>query len=158
MSLSFILILWVFAWVDCGILHRHQKMVLTITGVYSLLITGELFHATWWLWSQIRRYSREEFSNEDDFPVHFAGFVVFMPLSYLIAAWGLFISGDRTYNMVLQLCISVMHVILLIKILHPQRKEYQEVVKETKAIMTQKIEVVTDEDTESSSAIYCCKR
>ena len=44
------------------------------------------------------QYLQEEFSNEDDFPVHFAGFVVFIPLFYLIAAWGLFVSGDRTLS------------------------------------------------------------
>lgn len=153
LPLSFILILWLFAWMDCDILHRHQKTVLWLTGIYSLFITGELFHTTWWLVRQIRHHLQEEFSNEDDFPVHFAGFVVFIPLFYLIAAWGLFVSGDRTYNMVLQLCISAMHIVFLVKILHPQRKEYQEVVKETKTITTQKVELATDEDTESNSLL-----
>lgn len=153
LPLSFILILWLFAWMDCDILHRHQKTVLWLTGIYSLFITGELFHTTWWLVRQIRHHLQEEFSNEDDFPVHFAGFVVFIPLFYLIAAWGLFVSGDRTYNMVLQLCISAMHIVFLVKILHPQRKEYQEVVKETKTITTQKVELATDEDTENNSLL-----
>ena len=43
LPLSFILILWLFAWMDCDILHRHQKTVLWLTGIYSLFITGELF-------------------------------------------------------------------------------------------------------------------
>lgn len=154
LPLVLILVLWMFAWLDCGILYRYQHAILIITGVYSLLITGELFHTTWGLWCQIRRHSREEFSNEDDFPVDFAGFVVFIPSIYLIAAWVLLITGDKNYNMVLQLLISVMHVILLLKILHPQREEFQEVITETKTIMTQKIEtVIHKKETESSSLL-----
>ena len=74
-------------------------MLLLLIGGYSLLLTAMLLHTTSWLLRQIRLHMQEEYSNSEDFPVRFAGFVVFMPVLYLGAAWWLFFTGDHNYNM-----------------------------------------------------------
>ena len=107
--------LWAFAWIGGDVLYRHRGILMPFIGAYSLLIMFELLHITLRLYRQIRKHHREEYSNDDDFPVRFAGFVVFLPLVYIIAAWILFVSGSRTYNMLLQVCVAVMHVVILIK-------------------------------------------
>ena len=95
---------------------RHRRLIFVLSG-----LTAMLLHTTSWLLRQIRLHMQEEYSNSEDFPVRFAGFVVFMPVLYLGAAWWLFFTGDHNYNMWFQLVISVMHIVLLIRILHPQR-------------------------------------
>ena len=134
--------LWAFAWIGGDVLYRHRGILMPFIGAYSLLIMFELLHVTLRLYRQIRKHHREEYSNDDDFPVRFAGFVVFLPLVYIIASWILFVSGSRAYNMLLQVCVAVMHVVILIKILHPQRSGLGNVVEETGAAITEKIEEI----------------
>ena len=134
--------LWAFAWIGGDVLYRHRGILMPFIGAYSLLIMFELFHVTLRLYRQIRKHHREEYSNDDDFPVRFAGFVVFLPLVYIIASWILFVSGSRAYNMLLQVCVAVMHVVILIKILHPQRSGLGNVVEETGTAITEKIEEI----------------
>lgn len=131
--------LWAFAWIGGDVLYRHRGILMPFIGAYSLLIMFELLHVTLRLYRQIRKHHREEYSNDDDFPVRFAGFVVFLPLVYIIASWILFVSGSRAYNMLLQVCVAVMHVVILIKILHPQRSGLGNVVEETGAAITEKL-------------------
>ena len=134
--------LWAFAWIGGDVLYRHRGILMPFIGAYSLLIMFELLHVTLRLYRQIRKHHREEYSNDDDFPVRFAGFVVFLPLVYIIASWILFVSGSRAYNMLLQVCVAVMHVVILIKILHPQRSGLGNVVEETGTAITEKIEEI----------------
>ena len=76
-----------------------------------------------------------------------------MPVLYQGAAWWLFITGDHDYNMWFQLAISVMHVVLLIRILHPQRKEYREVMEEAEELIAEKIETVLSDRGSGSSLL-----
>ena len=136
--LVIILVCWIYGWIGGDTLYRHRDMLLLLIGGYSLLLTAMLLHTTSWLLRQIRLHMQEEYSNSDDFPVRFAGLVAFMPVLYQGAAWWLFITGDHDYNMWFQLAISVMHVVLLIRILHPQRKEYREVMEEAEELIAEK--------------------
>ena len=70
--------LWAFAWIGGDVLYRHRGILMPFIGAYSLLIMFELLHVTLRLYRQIRKHHREEYSNDDDFPVRFAGFVVFL--------------------------------------------------------------------------------
>lgn len=151
--LAVILTCWIYGWIGGDTLYRHRDMLLLLIGGYSLLLTALLLHTTNWLLRQIRQHMQEEYSNSEDFPVRFAGFVVFMPVLYLGAAWWLFITGDHDYNMWFQLAISVMHVVLLIRILHPQRKEYREVMEEAEELIAEKIETVLSDRGSGSSLL-----
>lgn len=150
---AIILTCWIYGWIGGDTLHRHRYMLFPLVGVYSLMLTAMLLHTTCWLLRQIRLHMQEEYSNREDFPVRFAGFVVFIPVVYLGAAWWLFATGDRDYNMWLQLVISAMHIVFLILILHPQRKEYREVVEEAEELITEKMEAVLSEQEEGSSLL-----
>ena len=151
--LAIMLACWIYGWIGGDTLYRHRDMLLLLIGGYSLLLTALLLHTTNWLLRQIRQHMQEEYSNSEDFPVRFAGFVVFMPVLYLGAAWWLFITGDHDYNMWFQLVISVMHIVLLIRILHPQRKEYREVVEEAEELIAEKIETVLSDRGSGSSLL-----
>lgn len=151
--LAIMLACWIYGWIGGDTLYRHRDMLLLLIGGYSLLLTAMLLHTTCWLLRQIRQHMQEEYSNSEDFPVRFAGFVVFIPVVYLGAAWWLFATGDRDYNMWLQLIISAMHIVFLILILHPQRKEYREVVEEAEELITEKMEAVLSEQEEGSSLL-----
>lgn len=151
--LAIMLACWIYGWIGGDTLYRHRDMLLLLIGGYSLLLTAMLLHTTNWLLRQIRQHMQEEYSNSEDFPVRFAGFVVFMPVLYLGAAWWLFITDDHDYNMWFQLVISVMHIVILIRILHPQRKEYRDVVEETEELIVEKIETVLSNQESGSSLL-----
>ena len=151
--LAIMLACWIYGWIGGDTLYRHRDMLLLLIGGYSLLLTAMQMHTTNWLLRQIRQHMQEEYSNSEDFPVRFAGFVVFMPVLYLGAAWWLFITGDHDYNMWFQLVISVMHIVILIRILHPQRKEYRDVVEETEELIVEKIETVLSNQESGSSLL-----
>lgn len=152
-SLAVILTCWIYGWIGGDTLHRHRDTLFPLIGGYSLLLTVMLLQTTCWLLRQIRLHMQEEYSNSDDFPVRFAGLVAFMPVLYQGAAWWLFITGDHDYNMWFQLAISVMHVVLLIRILHPQRKEYREVMEEAEELIAEKIETVLSDRGSGSSLL-----
>ena len=99
--------LWAFAWIGGDVLYRHRGILMPFIGAYSLLIMFELLHVTLRLYRQIRKHHREEYSNDDDFPVRFAGFVVFLSLVYIIASW-----------IVLGLCVlyALFQMVMLIKV------------------------------------------
>lgn len=151
--LAVILTCWIYGWIGGDTLHRHRDTLFPLIGGYSLLLTVMLLQTTCWLLRQIRLHMQEEYSNSDDFPVRFAGLVAFIPVLYQGAAWWLFITGDHDYNMWFQLAISVMHVVLLIRILHPQRKEYREVVEEAEELIAEKIETVLSDRGSGSSLL-----
>lgn len=153
LPMTLVLVLWIFAWMGGNTLERHRDMLFLVAGGYSLLLAIELVRITLWLYRQIRRHLCEEYSNEEDFPVGFARFVVFIPLLYLAAAWVLFLSGNREYNMWFQIFISLMHLVFLLLILHPQRKEYQEVVQEAEEIIVKKMEQIIFDQKEGSSLL-----
>ena len=97
--LVIILVCWIYGWIGGDTLYRHRDMLLLLIGGYSLLLTAMLLHTTSWLLRQIRLHMQEEYSNSEDFPVRFAGFVVFMPVLYLGAAWWLFrMNWKRKYG------------------------------------------------------------
>lgn len=148
-----VLVLWLFAWMGGNTVERHHDLLFLVAGGYSLLLAVELVRITMWLCRQIHRHLREEYSNEEDFPVRFARFVAFIPLFYLAAAWMLFLSGSREYNMWFQIFISLMHLVFLLLILHPQRKEYQEVVEEAEEIIVEKMEQIISDQNEGSSLL-----
>lgn len=151
--LAVILTCWIYGWIGGDTLHRHRDTLFPLIGGYSLLLTVMLLQTTCWLLRQIRLHMQEEYSNSDDFPVRFAGLVAFIPVLYQGAAWWLFITGDHDYNMWFQLAISVMHVVLLIRILHPQRKEYREVMEEAEELIAEKIETVLSDRGSGSSLL-----
>lgn len=145
LPLLLIAVLWVFAWMGGDVLWRRADVVLPCVGAYALLLTVGMVRTTWWLCLQIRKHQYEEYSNEDDFPMRFARLVVFFPLIYIVAAWVLFFTGSHTYNMYLQLSIAVMHVVILLQILHPQRHECRQAVGEAEAFVEQKVETLLTE-------------
>lgn len=151
--LAVILTCWIYGWIGGDTLHRHRDTLFPLIGGYSLLLTVMLLQTTCWLLRQIRLHMQEEYSNSDDFPVRFAGLVAFIPVLYQGTAWWLFITGDHDYNMWFQLAISVMHVVLLIRILHPQRKEYREVMEEAEELIAEKIETVLSDRGSGSSLL-----
>lgn len=140
MPFLFITVLWIFAWMGGDVLYSHRGVLMPAIGVYSIFILFELFHVTIWLYRQVRKRNMEEYSSEDDFPVRFAGFVMFLPLFFIIVSWGLFISGSRCYNMFLQIFISVTNLVILLKILHPQRSGLRNVVEDAGRVIAEKME------------------
>lgn len=135
-------ILFAMACLGEGILERHRIVVLTVVGGLGMVLNACLLRASWWLYRLINAYQHGEYSNKDDFPVRFACGVVALPLLTVLAAWTVFLTGSREVNAWLNGVMALTNVILLIIILHPQRKECKRITDE----MNEAVQETRDEE------------
>lgn len=92
-----------------------------IFGAISILPTMHLFNKMRWLYRKIENYHFQNYSDNSDFPYRFAEKILSLPLFCILIMWVIFLSGNGTVKMVADLLISILEVIFLIMILHPQR-------------------------------------
>lgn len=145
--------LFVMACMGEGILERHHTAVLTAVGVLAGVLSLCLLRASWWLYTLINAYQHGEYSNKDDFPVRFASGVIALPLLTVLAGWAVFLTGSREVNAWLNGVMVVTNVVLLIVILHPQRKECKQINDEMeKAVLKTKEDEDEEEDVLASYA------
>lgn len=94
---------------------------LSITGGVSCVMCVALLRVMLWLWREIDRYQKAEYSNEADFPYRFAQKVFFFPWAVIVFCWGIFFTGNRLLMAVLWVVFCVFAVYFTVIILHPQR-------------------------------------
>lgn len=92
-----------------------------IFSAISVLLTMHLFNKMQWLHRKIENYHFQNYSDNSDFPYRFAEKILSLPLFCILIMWIIFISGNDIVKMVADLLISILEVIFLIMILHPQR-------------------------------------
>lgn len=92
-----------------------------IVGVAALLYCISLTSVQLWLNRKIDSYHLNEYSNEDDFPYHFAKRVAMTPWIAIALCWAIFFTESRILMAVAWLGVSVLSVYYVIMVLHPQR-------------------------------------
>lgn len=120
--IGLLLLLSGFACVGENLLAGQQKAILSIVGIVSLSLTGYLCMIIFQLGKKIYSYNHNEFSNEDDFPIHFASSIILVPIFLLSFAWIIFLTNSRLLLSGFMLVASFAGFIILLVILHPQRK------------------------------------
>lgn len=95
---------------------------LLVVGIVACAMCLVLLDITVWLWREIGRYHKAEYSNEADFPYKFAQKVLFSPWLVVGLCWVIFFTGNRVLMAVLWGLLSVFAVYYGVAILHPQRK------------------------------------
>ena len=121
-SLS-LLVLFVFACLGGNVMERYEPYVVGIIALASCLLIAHLLYITLWLTRRIRDFLNGEYSNEDDFPIHFARTIVYFPLLFWVVTMIVFFANDMIVLAVFHLLLAVWCVCLLVYILHPHRSD-----------------------------------
>lgn len=117
----------------------HKTAVLLIVASF-ITLTVTMSFVIRNLVVKINRHQQEEYSSEEDFPIHFAKGLLALPGSLCLIYLIVFISDSRTAFGVFNIFISIFEVVFLLVILHPHKKyscdrketgEYQELRDET---------------------------
>lgn len=91
--------------------------------ILSVILAVKLLTTTMWLNNKIMDFVRGEYSNENDFPLGFAKFVVFIPFAVWILSLVVFFVDSRIFNACFFLFIMILQLVITCIILHPQRQE-----------------------------------
>ena len=89
----------------------------------SVILTVKLVNTTLWLNHKITDYVRGEYSNENDFPLGFAKFVVFIPFGLWLLSLVVFFVDSQILNAWFFLFVMILQLVITCMILHPQRQE-----------------------------------
>lgn len=115
--------LFILACIGDNYLEDYYTLVSVTAVIVSLFVLTDLTFITTNLFKRIKDFLYGEYSNEDDFPIHFAKGVVFLPLSLWTLSFIVFIADNETVLACLNIILSVVSVGILIFILHPHRTE-----------------------------------
>lgn len=92
------------------------------TGTIAIAGCTSLAFVQKWLNKKIDNYHLNEFSNEDDFPYHFAKKIVWTPWLAIMLCWIILFSASRPLMILTWLVMSALSVYYTVVILHPHRK------------------------------------
>ena len=118
-----LLVLFVFACWGGDRLEPWRSWVIGLMVLSSFFVTVHLMCVTRWLARRVSDYQHGEFSNEEDFPVHFARSIAFVPLFFWLLAMGVFLTDSREVYAVFNIVLSGAGVWLLLYILPSHRME-----------------------------------
>jgi len=69
----------------------------------------------------LRRFSEENYSNPDDFPIQYAESVLWIPVLHLIMSWSTTFNGDKWALSFGLFILSILSVVFLLGVLSPHR-------------------------------------
>ena len=99
----------------------HRAAVLLIAAA-SITLTVTMIIVIRNLVRKIIRHQQEEYSSEEDFPIHFAKGLLALPGAFCIIYIVVFVSDSPTAFGLFNIFVSIVEVIFLLVILHPHKK------------------------------------
>lgn len=149
--IGLLLLLSGFACAGGNHLAGQQKMILSLVGIISVSLATYLCLIIFRLGKKIYTYNHDEFSNEDDFPIHFASSIILIPIFFLAVAWTIFLANNRFWLACFMIAASLAGFLILLVILHPQRTPGKNTEKRQTAVKAI-TETMNEEDPENRSA------
>lgn len=110
-----------------NILSTYQDLILGLSAALSLFVSVYMCSAILRLKRQIDRYNESNYSNIDNFPYKFASQQFLVPLLWMAMMWLVFLTDSREVKMWVDIFCILWQVTFLIIILHPQRKEKEDI-------------------------------
>ena len=103
-------------------LSEQQINQITYIGTcIGAFLFGYLVYSTFWLYRKTNEYNRDNYSNEEEFPVRFANYVLWPPLVYSLTGWIVLFVDNRLLKACCDFLLSGWNIIILIASLHPNR-------------------------------------
>lgn len=137
--------LWIIGLDGGDVLLPYYDIISCVALVISLVVLLDLMFVTTKLMRLIQDYMYGEYSNEDDFPLHFAKVVVFLPLAFWVVSLWVFLSDSHTVQAFFALFLSLSGVVLLVFILHPHRTECKTIESKMAKSVSESCETTIDE-------------
>lgn len=120
-----ILFLAVLSVYDRPLLCRYEVQLLAVSIAGSLALTVRMTVIMIRMKRQIDAFHEQNFSNESDFPMRFAERIMTLPIGWLLCEWAIFVTGSRELKAFFDITLSLVMILFLCVILHPQRFENQ---------------------------------
>ena len=100
--------------------HQSGQIAYVCIGVGASLF-AYLVYSTFWLYRKTNEYNQDNYSNEEEFPVRFANYVLWQPLAYTLTGWIVLFTDSRLLKAWIDFLLSGWHIIILLASLHPNR-------------------------------------
>ena len=100
--------------------HQSGQIAYVCIGVGASLF-AYLVYSTFWLYRKTNEYNQDNYSNEEEFPVQFANYVLWQPLAYTLTGWIVLFTDSRLLKAWIDFLLSGWHIIILLASLHPNR-------------------------------------
>lgn len=102
-------------------LEPNENLIIAVSLILSSIIAGNLIAVFVKMMKIIKRMSREEYSNEEDFPARFGVITANISVSLWVLAIIVILIDNQIFAAACNNIVTVILFVLLIAILHPQR-------------------------------------
>lgn len=116
-----ILLLFVLSIAPKNLSEQQINQITYIGTSIGAFLFGYLVYSTFWLYRKTNEYNRDNYSNEEEFPVRFANYVLWQPLVYSLTGWIVLFVDNRLLKACCDFLLSGSNIIILIASLHPNR-------------------------------------
>ena len=116
-----ILLLFVLSIAPKNLSEQQINQITYIGTSIGAFLFGYLVYSTFWLYRKTNEYNRDNYSNEEEFPVRFANYVLWQPLVYSLTGWIVLFVDNRLLKACCDFLLSGWNIIILIASLHPNR-------------------------------------
>jgi len=110
-------------WPGRQLTDRQTDHVSVAVALIALVMTLYCLLAIWRVYSWMKEYGPNNYSNPDDFPLAYARSVLIIPFFHIVLIWPMVFLDSPVYLAVVQAVLSVFNVIFLIYVLPPRREE-----------------------------------
>lgn len=119
-------------------LGDYKTLILTISFIFSSIIAGSLIRIFIGMMNKINKISHDEYSNEEDFPARFGLTTANLSVAIWILAIVVFFLDNQIVAAIYNNITTIVALILLLAILHPQRAKCALIEDETGRIIEEK--------------------
>ena len=116
----FIVLLQFLLTVIPGEISEQQNLQITfISIVIGVILFAYLVYLSFWLGRKINETNQDNYSNEEEFPVHLASHFIWQPLVYTSAYWVIIFTDSRLMRVGVDFLLTGWNMWLLLAVLHP---------------------------------------
>ena len=101
---------------------RFVQTLVSISGIVAIVNIGLFFGALAMVVHNMRSFSSENYSNQEDFPLHYAARVIWLPIIHVSVSWIASFVGTLPVMSVSALVFTVLSVYFFIGALSPHRR------------------------------------
>ena len=101
---------------------RFVQTLVSVSGIVAIVDIGMFFGALAMVVRNMRRFSSENYSNQEDFPHHYAARVIWLPIIHVSVSWIASFIGTLPVMSVSALVFTVLSIYFFIGALSPHRR------------------------------------
>lgn len=107
-----ILLLFVLSIAPKNLSEQQINQITYIGTSIGAFLFGYLVYSTFWLYRKTNEYNRDNYSNEEEFPVRFANYILWQPLVYSLTGWIVLFVDNRLLKACCDFLLSGWNIII----------------------------------------------